>query len=87
MPKSDLKTNIRRLHQKRQLSERSGPGSDSVDYFTLHCNEDEALCGWQGEREGGREGGRKGGRDERTVVRLQDVLKFACARHNGQEEA
>lgn len=26
------------------------------------------------------------GEDERTVVRLQDVLEFACARHNGQEE-
>lgn len=37
----------------------------------------------KGERE--RERGR-GRRDERTVVRLQDVLEFACARHNGQEE-
>lgn len=40
-----------------------------------------------GRREGGRESERaRGGRDERTVVRLQDVLEFACARHNGQEE-
>lgn len=30
--------------------------------------------------------GQRGRRDERTVVRLQDVLEFACARHNGQEE-
>lgn len=37
-----------------------------------------------GSKKHGRErGGRRG---ERTAVRLQDVLEFACARHKGQEE-